>query len=69
MKEKWLEPDIQSNNIPYFQTATTVGWIPIFTRPDQWLRENKQFKLYEYVILENHLHFVSSSTEHSNSNI
>ncbi|MDM8560683.1 hypothetical protein [Candidatus Parabeggiatoa sp. HSG14] len=65
---------IKQNHIPYFQTGTIVGWLPIFTRVEtvqilldsfQWLRENKQFELYGYVILENHLHFVSSSPEHS----
>jgi len=65
---------IKQNHIPYFQTATIVGWLPIFTRPEtvqilldsfQWLRENRQFELYGYVILENHLHFISSSPEHS----
>ena len=65
---------IKQNNIPYFQTATIVGWIPIFTRIDtvqiildslQWLKANRQFELYGYVILENHLHFISSAPEHN----
>ena len=65
---------IRQNNIPYFQTATIVGWIPIFTRPEtvqillnsfQWLKENRQFQLHGYVILENHLHFISTAPEHS----
>jgi len=64
---------IRENQVPYFQTCTIVGWLPVFTRREtvqilldtfNWLRENKAFELYGYVILENHLHFVSSSPEH-----
>lgn len=47
---------ILQNNTPYFQTATIVGWLPIFTCVEtvqiildsfQWLKDNKQFKLYD----------------------
>jgi len=46
---------IKQNHIPYFQTATIVGWLPILTRPDtvqilldsfQWLRENSSRRVY-----------------------
>jgi len=59
---------------PYFHTATVAGFQPIFTRQESvqilldsfiWLQENTDFKLHAYVILENHLHFISSSIEHS----
>ena len=50
---------------PHFLTATVNRWLPVFTRPesvaivlDSWryLLENEGFRLYGYVILENHLH-------------
>ena len=53
---------------PHFLTCTVVGWLPIFTRPetvqivlDSWrfLQEQRQFALYGYVILENHLHMIA----------
>jgi REP element-mobilizing transposase RayT len=59
---------------PYFHTCTVVGWLPVFTRAESvqivldsfvWLQANTDFKLHAYVILENHLHFISSSSQHS----
>ena len=55
---------------PYFLTCTVINWIPIFTRPAtvnilldtfQHLQKNHQLKLYGFVILENHLHWVAQS--------
>jgi REP element-mobilizing transposase RayT len=60
-----LEPDK-----PHFLTCTVVEWLPIFTRPasvqnlrDSWShqRANDGLRLYGYVILENHLHFVAQA--------
>jgi REP element-mobilizing transposase RayT len=60
---------------PYFMTCTVVGWVPIFTRPeavqiifDSWrfLQQNRQFLLYGYVVLENHLHLIASAPELAN---
>jgi putative transposase len=57
---------------PYFLTCTIVGWLPVFTRPeavqivfDCWdfLRRNRGFNLYGYVILENHLHLAASAPD------
>ncbi len=57
---------------PYFMTCTIVGWLPVFTRReavdiilDSWrfLKGNRQFKLFGYVILENHLHLIASAPE------
>jgi putative transposase len=59
------------NENAYFLTCTIVGWIPVFTRPetvqfiyDSWrfLQENGRLTVYSYVILENHLHLVASSS-------
>jgi REP element-mobilizing transposase RayT len=47
-----------------------VAWLPVFTRPetveivlDSWryLQRQRDWRLYGYVILENHLHLVASS--------
>ncbi len=55
---------------PYFMTLTICGWQPVFTRPEtvqiifeswQYLQQNANFKLYGYVILENHLHLIAQS--------
>jgi hypothetical protein len=61
---------------PYFLTCTIVGWLPVFTRPeavqilfDCWgfLRQNRNFQLYGYVVLENHLHLIGSAPELANA--
>lgn len=55
---------------PHFLTCTVVEWLPVFTRPDavqilldSWvhLRVHKRLRLYGYVVLENHLHFVAQA--------
>jgi putative transposase len=66
---------IFEDEYPYFMTCTIVGWVPIFTRPeavqivfDSWsfLKKEKAFCLYGYVVLENHLHLVASAPTLSN---
>jgi len=55
---------------PHFLTCTVVNWIPIFTRPVtvnilldsfQYLQKQHQLRLYGFVILENHLHWLAQS--------
>lgn len=55
---------------PHFLTCTVVEWLPLFSRPacvdilfDSWryLQQNEAFKLYGYVVLENHLHFIAQA--------
>ena len=55
---------------PHFLTCTVVEWLPVFTRPDavqtildSWShqRKNDDLRLFGYVILENHLHFVAQA--------
>lgn len=55
---------------PHFLTCTVVEWLPVFTRPatvaivmDSWrhLREHDGLRLYGYVVLENHLHFIAQA--------
>jgi len=57
---------------PYFMTCTVVGWLPIFAKPeaveivyDCWrhLQEHDEFKLFGYVVLENHLHLIASAPQ------
>ena len=52
-------------------TCTVLHWIPVFTRPDpvdillgsfRYLFK-EGFRLYAYVILENHLHLVAQSEQ------
>jgi len=61
---------ITEPNNPHFLTCTVMEWLPVFTRPetvqillDCWayLREREGFRLYGYVVLENHLHFVAQA--------
>ena len=55
---------------PYFLTMTVNNWLPVFTRLqtveivlDCWryLQQNRDFRLYGYVILENHIHLTAQS--------
>ena len=57
---------------PHFITCTVVNWIPLFTRKEsveilleafRYLQKDEDFKLYAYVILENHLHMVIQSND------
>ncbi len=63
---------IFENEYPYFLTWTIVGWLPVFTRQetveivfDSWrfLQRERGFKLFGYVILENHLHLIASAND------
>jgi putative transposase len=67
---------IFEDGYPYFVTCTIVGWLPVFTRPeavqivfDSWnfLKTDRDFQLYGYVVLENHLHFIASGPELANA--
>jgi putative transposase len=53
---------------PYFVTATTVNWLPLFSNPDittilinslRYLIESQRITLLAYVIMENHLHLIA----------
>ena len=52
---------------PHFLTCTVLNWIPLFTRPQtvgivlnalRYRQEEIGWKIYGYVILENHLHMI-----------
>ncbi len=66
---------IYNDDAPHFMTCTIVGWLPVFTRPDavqivfdswKYLSQEKDFRLYSYVILENHLHLIASAPNLAN---
>ncbi|MDP3840692.1 MAG: transposase [Methylococcales bacterium] len=58
---------IRETQAPHFLTCTVINWIPLFTRPQtvdiilnalQYRQQHNGWKVYGYVILENHLHLV-----------
>ncbi len=63
---------IHSTDYPHFLTATINQWQPLFTRTEtvnivlnswRFLQQEADFKLYGYVILENHLHLIAASAD------
>lgn len=62
---------VVDNRLPHFVTCTVLHWIPVFTRPEtveivmDSLRflQSDGFKVYGYVILENHLHMIVQSDD------
>tara|TARA_B100000809_G_scaffold216539_1_gene222266 strand:+ start:28 stop:552 length:525 start_codon:yes stop_codon:yes gene_type:complete len=63
---------IYENAHPHFLTCTIVEWLPVFIRPpavqivfDSWsfLQGQGRVKLFAYVILENHLHFIAAADD------
>jgi putative transposase len=59
----------KDRSAPHFMTCTVLRWIPVFTRPEtvnivldscRYLM-NEGFRLYAFVILENHLHLIAQS--------
>jgi len=57
---------------PHFLTCTVMEWLPLFTRPalveillDCWRYQqaNQGLRLYGYVVLENHLHYVAQAPD------
>ena len=56
----------------HFVTCTVLNWLPLFTQKAttdiifesiRYLQKAENLKIYAYVILENHLHFVTSSDD------
>ena len=63
---------ITEPNSPHFLTNTIVNWIPIFTRLGSvqiildsfsYIQNNQDIKIYGYVILENHIHWIAQSED------
>jgi REP element-mobilizing transposase RayT len=58
---------IYDDKAPHFLTCTVLNWIPLFTRPEtsdiiiaalRYRQETQGWKVYGYVILENHMHMI-----------
>mgnify|MGYP006299143831 CR=1 FL=1 len=63
---------IHQTQAPYFVTCTILQWIPLFTRPDtvaiildalRYRQTNMNWRVYGYVILENHIHLIVQSND------
>lgn len=63
---------IFENEYPYFLTCTIVGWLPVFTRTDavqfvldawEFLQTSARLRLFGFVVMENHLHLIASSSD------
>jgi len=63
---------VQDADRPHFVTCTVHGWLPVFTQPEaaqviidcwRFLQGNREFILFGYVIMVNHLHFVGASPD------
>jgi len=61
---------IYDEKAPHFLTCTVLNWIPLFTRPQtsdiildalRHRQEEGEWKVYGYVILENHIHMIVQS--------
>ena len=55
---------------PHFVTCTVMEWLPVFSRPEavgilleswRFQREHNGLRLYGYVVLENHAHFIAQA--------
>ena len=62
----------ENENEMHFLTLTIIEWIDIFTKPKcfkviidslKYCRKNKGLKLYEYVIMTNHIHLIVKAEE------
>jgi len=58
---------IHDEKAPHFLTCTVLNWLPLFTRPQysdiilealRHRQEQLEWKVYGYVILENHIHMI-----------
>ncbi len=61
---------IFSEESPYFLTCTVVSWLPVFAYPrcvelvlESWrfLQWERRVRIFGYVILENHLHWIAAA--------
>ncbi len=63
---------VAEEGAPHFLTFTVLEWLPVFTRPETvsilleaftFRQQEPEFRLYGYVILENHLHCIVQAPE------
>jgi REP element-mobilizing transposase RayT len=64
----------EGEHAPYFLTSTVVGWASVFTSHRYfdilidalaYCREQKQLRLYSYVLMPNHFHLIARTEEPS----
>ena len=60
------------DHIPHFLTCTVVNWLPLFASRRvidiivdalTFLREERQVRIFAYVIMENHLHLIAAGEQ------
>jgi REP element-mobilizing transposase RayT len=63
---------IFDNGYPHFLTSTIVAWLPVFAHPPlveivlgswRFLQRERGIRIFGYVILENHLHWIASGED------
>ena len=63
---------IYSDNQPHFVTSTIINWIPVFCQAEiaqivldslSFMQREKRLALHGYVLMENHLHLIVTSSE------
>lgn len=63
---------LSATEYPSFFTSTIVAWLPVFSQPrfaelifESWrfLQREREIKIFGYVILENHLHWIAAGKE------
>ena len=61
---------IFDDHYPYFLTATTVDWIPLFSNQElvqiildsmDFMQKAGRITVYAYVVMKDHIHFIASS--------
>lgn len=66
---------IHEAEYPYLITSSVVYGLPLFGMPDvanivlcslKFLQEEKEVKIYAYVLMENHIHFIAQSDSLAN---
>jgi putative transposase len=62
---------LAEDTCPYFITATTINWLPLFSNPEIacnlldslcYLVDRRRITLFAYVIMENHLHLIAAAS-------
>jgi len=57
---------------PHFMTGTVVAWLPVFAYPDfvdiileswRFLQRERGVRIYGYVVMENHLHWIATADD------
>jgi putative transposase len=63
---------LAEDTCPYFITATSVNWLPLFSNPDiasilmaslRYLVKCQRITIFAYVIMENRLHLIAAASD------